>query len=218
MQQHQLPGIINKRVEELIRSVGRDLRLARLSDNWTPNIKSKPDGTPICDSDLSAQRRLVEGLCQIMPSDVVIAEEEMDQISDREAVCDFKRAWIVDPIDGTSCYLAGDDRYGLIVTWYCAGEVYGAWIYMPERDHFICLDADSSKMIQKNCGSVKLALRDLDVPTHLLTSTKLDIIGCSNIEIDPPASCCDYLDLISGRAHVAFYADPKVWDLSLIHI
>jgi histidinol-phosphatase len=62
-------------------------------------VRIKPDGSPVTDADVLAENRIREVLAAHYPSYGFCGEETGQHDMDAEAV------WIVDPIDGTKCFV-----------------------------------------------------------------------------------------------------------------
>lgn len=65
----------------------------------------KPDGTPVSSADFEVERQLILRLSQQRPDDGVLSEEGGGRNSGR-------RRWILDPIDGTVNFVAGNPHWG----------------------------------------------------------------------------------------------------------
>jgi 3'(2'), 5'-bisphosphate nucleotidase len=87
-------------------------------------IDSKAGNEPVTEADRAASALIVERLNAAFPDDVVLSEE----IPDDGARLGRARVWMVDPIDGTSDFIAGDTGFvvmiGLVVDGRpCVGAV-----------------------------------------------------------------------------------------------
>jgi histidinol-phosphatase len=65
-------------------------------------VKTKPDLTPVTESDTAVERALRERLGGARPGDSVVGEEY-----GASTAPDSARRWIIDPIDGTKSYVRG---------------------------------------------------------------------------------------------------------------
>ena len=71
----------------------------------------KTGGSPICEIDLSVDKRLRTELVALLPDAGWLSEERADD----PARLDKQRVWIVDPIDGTRDYLRGRSGWAVSV-------------------------------------------------------------------------------------------------------
>ena len=67
----------------------------------------KADGSPVSDADLAVERSVLDILAAERPGDGVLSEERGGVA--RGAV---HRRWLIDPIDGTVLFLAGNTGWG----------------------------------------------------------------------------------------------------------
>ena len=81
-------------------------RSGTVFDRWEKNA-----GEPVCDVDIEVDRFLAAHLRALDPEAGWLSEETVDQ-SDRS---ERRRAWVVDPIDGTRDYLAGRPGWAVSV-------------------------------------------------------------------------------------------------------
>jgi histidinol-phosphatase len=94
--------------------------------------RAKHDGSPVTEADFAVEAALIDALAQARPDDGVLSEEG----GSRPGV---RRRWILDPIDGTVNFAAGDPNWGThvalevdselevgVVTRPVAGEIWWA--------------------------------------------------------------------------------------------
>ena len=86
----------------------------------------KTDGTPVSAADLAVERALLDVLASERPEDAVISEEAGE-------VGASHRRWILDPIDGTTPFLAGEPRWGTNIALEVDGELAVGVITRPAR-------------------------------------------------------------------------------------
>jgi myo-inositol-1(or 4)-monophosphatase len=81
-------------------------------------VFTKPDGSPVTTADLAVDAFLQSEIKAKHPGDCVLSEETPDD----PARANAKRAWIVDPIDGTVHFAAKRDGYGILIALCVDGE------------------------------------------------------------------------------------------------
>ena len=104
-------------VERLIQSVSETTILPRYKSLAKEEIKTKSGpGDLVTIADEEAEQKLAAGLVALLPDSMVIGEEAA---ATDPAVLDLLTrpgaVWIIDPIDGTSNFVAGRDAFGVIV-------------------------------------------------------------------------------------------------------
>src|SRR5436189_144352 len=80
--------------------------------------QEKPmQGEVVAVADVASEQRLAVGLAKILPGVPVVGEEAVERdpgLVDLIARPD-ERCWVVDPLDGTSNFAGGRDRFAMIV-------------------------------------------------------------------------------------------------------
>jgi histidinol-phosphatase len=89
-------------------------------------VTIKPDGSPVTDVDQAVERALRDRLAQRRPDHAVLGEEY-------GASGDSEWCWYLDPIDGTSRFVAGDDGWMTFVALGSGADISVGAIGMPAR-------------------------------------------------------------------------------------
>lgn len=93
-----------------------------------PSWRDKPGGAgPVSEADLAVDAMLRDRLLAARPDHGWLSEETPDG-PERLA---RERVFVVDPIDGTRAYLAGDDRWGLALALVERGRAVAGVMHMP---------------------------------------------------------------------------------------
>jgi histidinol-phosphatase len=87
----------------------------------------KSDGSIVTEADRAVEAAIREVLAEARPADAVLGEEG-------GATGDGRRRWIIDPIDGTALFVAGDDRWLVLIALEADGEVVTAVAMHPAQD------------------------------------------------------------------------------------
>jgi len=119
------------------------LELADIADTITMaryraedlEIVTKPDMTPVSESDKRAELAIRQRLAHVRPQDAVIGEE----FGGAQALLDGggtqatagTRAWVIDPIDGTKSYVRGMDTWSTLIALMVGGVVQVGVVSMP---------------------------------------------------------------------------------------
>lgn len=86
---------------------------------------TKPDGSPVTNADLDAERFLAREVASRFPHDGFLGEE----FGETHGTSGFR--WIVDPIDGTRSFISGVPLYATLIGVEHAGRVVAGVIEMP---------------------------------------------------------------------------------------
>ncbi len=93
-------------------------------------VETKPDLTPVSESDKRVEIALRQRLGHVRPDDRIIGEEFGGADSD-PAHPERGRAWVIDPIDGTKSYVRGMDTWTTLIALLEDGEVKLGLVSMP---------------------------------------------------------------------------------------
>lgn len=87
-------------------------------------IKTKPDRTPVTETDTAVEEAIRRTLSRTRPRDAVHGEELQDSGSS-------PRRWIIDPIDGTANYLRGVPVWATLIALEVEGEIVASVVSAP---------------------------------------------------------------------------------------
>jgi len=90
-------------------------------------ITLKDGGSPVSEADLAVDRFLREKLGGLAPDAGWLSEESTDE----PARLERQSLFIVDPIDGTRAFIAGDNRWGISLALVSDARPVAAALYMP---------------------------------------------------------------------------------------
>lgn len=113
-------------IETLLRETGEILLARRADDRVVQQKMSHVD--LVTDADRAAEAHLLDRLTAIAPEDSVISEESglTQGRSDR--------TWVLDPLDGTTNYIAGLDDFGVIVGVLEGSQAVAGGMFLPAPD------------------------------------------------------------------------------------
>src|SRR5271156_3453166 len=103
-------------------------------------VETKPDMTPVSESDKAVELALRELLARERPGDAVIGEEfggapeaGVDAGGQRATSGSDRggRTWVIDPIDGTKSYVRGMDTWSTLIALMVDGVVVVGVVSMP---------------------------------------------------------------------------------------
>src|SRR5258708_17169966 len=119
----------SERVAELMHETAAAELMPRFRMLAKEDIRLKGPGDVVTVADVASEQRLATGLARILPGVPVVGEEAVEQdaglldlIGRRGESC-----WIVDPLDGTSNFAAGRDRFAMIVCLVHDRETIAGW-------------------------------------------------------------------------------------------
>tara|TARA_B100000945_G_C20414944_1_gene614666 strand:- start:1624 stop:2403 length:780 start_codon:yes stop_codon:yes gene_type:complete len=107
----------------------------------------KKDNSPVTNGDLEVNKLITEKIKVVTPNIPIVSEETVDLDKKNS----FHTFWLIDPIDGTKEYIAGQDEYtlnaALIINYIPTVGLVGA----PKKDRlFYTYGKNNSYMIENN--------------------------------------------------------------------
>jgi histidinol-phosphatase len=175
----------------------------------------KDDGTPVGEADLAVDRVLLERLRDLRPDDEVLSEESgvVGSASPRR--------WIVDPIDGTVPFLAGEPHWGTHIALQDHGEIvvgvvtrpaFGLRWWASRGGGAYRARAHTGKLedVQRLQTSAVATLREARVTVwDKTTSLELDALRSAGKLVEPAFN--NVLTVLDGEAEV-MVVPGAIWD------
>lgn len=188
------------------------LRPVLLERSGVASVKMKDDGTPVTDSDLEANERLIDALGTELPDHSFVSEETTTTYDGAEW------AWIIDPIDGTSNFTTGIPYWCVSVALALRGQVVLGVVDAPPLDDRY--EAVMGGGATRNGAPIRIrppaAYDDpgnRHVPLLLTTMTARRVTP--RVRLNPRVLGSAALDLClvaRGVAAAAVSLTPKLWD------
>jgi myo-inositol-1(or 4)-monophosphatase len=179
-----------------------------------PNAWSKAGGSPVTEADMAVDAFLRTRLLSERPHYGWLSEETADDPArlTRETI------FVVDPIDGTRGFIAGDDRWCVSLAVVRGGRPVAAALYAPAREEFFTAVVGEGAWIAKAPLAVSsrpdLSGARMAGPKGWLKSPLLQRTGAA-IESHVPSLAYRFACVADGRFDCAF-ASPRAhdWDLA----
>lgn len=198
-----------------------ELLLPRFGSLAASEVWTKATGEVVTALDVAVERRLTELLPATLPGSVVVGEEALaadpgllDLLVSGEPV------WLVDPLDGTARFVAGDAGYSSMVALVRGGVIEASWICAPA----LGLQAHAVRGAGAYLGNRRCRLPAGAATGHRIVVTdeafqsaedrvQVARLAAAGYRPQPCVSAgLAYLDLIAGRADGAVFGWTKVWD------
>lgn len=90
------------------------------------------DTSPVTDADLASNRYITEHLQHLNPQIPIISEE--NKSADYATRKEWRRFWVVDPLDGTKEFIKGSDEFTVNIALVEDSEPVIGVIYVPAKD------------------------------------------------------------------------------------
>lgn len=106
-------------------------RIALKHFRRNPKTWDKPGAGPVTEADLAVDAYLHQTLRTARPDYGWLSEETADHPDRREARLKAQKTFIVDPIDGTRAFIAGEGSWAVALAVVTAGTVTDAVVHLP---------------------------------------------------------------------------------------
>jgi fructose-1,6-bisphosphatase/inositol monophosphatase family enzyme len=121
-------------VAALIRDVAARIVMPRFRQLDADQIVEKAPDELVTIADRESEEALIEGLTRFLPGSRVVGEEGCSADTGLIATIGDGTVWIVDPIDGTANFAAGETPFGIMVALADNGVTQAAWLFDPVGD------------------------------------------------------------------------------------
>ncbi len=204
-------------ISTLVKSVAEQELLPRFAKIQS---QQKVDGSLISEADLMAQEQLAKRLLEHWP-DIPLLSEEQSRSEQKNILATIgKYAWCIDPLDGTSNFIAGIPYYALSLALIDASSVLLSVIYDPSRKE--CFTAVRGK------GSWLNGKRINPPPQTANLSDAIGLIDLKRLPenlknaliFQPPyksqrsfgAVALDWCWLATNRVQIYLHGSQNIWD------
>ncbi|MEO8560087.1 MAG: inositol monophosphatase family protein, partial [Rhodospirillales bacterium] len=185
------------------------------------DIREKKPGDLVTVADLAAEKSITAGLQKILPGIPVVGEEAVAaDPALQEEIATAERAWIVDPLDGTSNFAKGRAMFAVIVALVERGRAIGGWIHDPinQRDAWVehghgawlgdqRMQFTRSGTVKEMQGFVGFGFRRIVLekmrPGALDQLGPITSLNCAGQE---------YIAMLGGERRFMLYRNVKPWD------
>ncbi len=183
-------------------------------------LKRADDAVTVADR--ACEQVLARRLAGVLPGSVVIGEESVHETPALlDALTGDAPVWVLDPLDGTNNFAAGDGPIATMVALVQRGETLGAWIHYPVRQQTLWAERGAGCFLDGkpvrvhafdgSSNAVSGAMSAKYLPAHLIDTA---IAGASSVGHHWASGCAgfDYLMLVTGNCQYLFYYRTLVWD------
>ena len=121
-----------KQIYELIRNAGKAILEIYNDQALFEQVETKADASPLTLADKKSHEIIDEGLKRLFPEIPVISEEGKDMPFENRK--DFKKFWLVDPLDGTKEFINRNGDFTVNIALIEGHYPVAGFIYMPVQD------------------------------------------------------------------------------------
>ncbi len=208
-------------VAEVLRDVGSELLLPAFRQENYGRIHHKEDGSVVTAIDITSQRTIHARLAKIAPAFAFLSEE-MTSEQQQEQINHNRPCWCLDPLDGTSNFIAGLPCFAISLGLIADGRAIAGWIYDPVADELFAAPPDDPQLY---CNGEPLEPGIMPPPpleeaVGFVDFKRLPHATAVALIADPPChslrnlgSCAlEWAWLAGGRARFIVHGGESVWD------
>lgn len=208
------------RVSAILTEAGASIVMPRYQALAAGEIEEKGPNDLVTIADREAEQFIEARLRALRPAARVIGEEACARDPALMAGLDDGEIWIIDPIDGTGNFAAGQPPFALMVALLRDGDTVAAWIHDPLGKRMVTAERGAGCWVN---GVRARTMDGLPAPFHGIVSQfrtpaeaapRVAAWRASGIEISQSARCAghEYPQLVLGERHFALYWRTLVWD------
>jgi fructose-1,6-bisphosphatase/inositol monophosphatase family enzyme len=211
---------------ERVCAVIRETAAAEIMPLWqnlcAHQVEFKQLDDAVTVADQASEQRLARELAALLPGSLVIGEESVHANPILMTALDSVRpVWVIDPLDGTNNFAAGEGPFAVMVCLVYHGETLAAWIFDPleqtmlqaERGAGATLNGERLTIspFSGDTSSIAGALSTKYLPETLRPAA---LKGATQLGPTRASGCAgyDYRALARGDYQFAFYYRTLVWD------
>lgn len=209
---------ILKSVETLLQEAGDSIIMPAW--NSALDVRTKSDGSNVTEADLACQH-LIETRLQRLYPDIGFLGEEMESETQLTCLHGESRYWCVDPLDGTSNFIAGIPAFAASLALIEHGEPVIACVYDPVRAETFSAIKDQgawlngSPLTVRNSSTLAEAVGYIDfkrLSGKIAARFATEKIYRSQRNIGTCA--LEWAWLAAGRGQFIVHGGQKLWDFS----
>ena len=185
------------------------------------DVMKKSNNDLVTSVDLQVEDELNNILCKLLPNSLFVGEEEFSKTPNiLDNYLEKKYCWTVDPIDGTTNFTQGKEKFAVMIALSFCDQILQSWIYKPLTEEFCCaikeggtllnekqINITSSPSIDKTKGSISSKYWDDDY-LYIMENIKKNFwevksYGCIGFE---------YIDIANNVRDFAILSKLSPWD------
>src|SRR4051794_15455101 len=208
-------------VSGLIRAAVEEKILPRFRNLAAGDVTQKGPNDPVTIADIEAEEMLSRLLLAAYPGTLVVGEELVSrEPATLDALLGRTPVWVIDPVDGTLNFAAGNTVFGTILAYVVGGETKAGWIHDPINNVTVTaqigggawcggkrLEGGKATPLNQSVGSAYWTAEDWLLPDPGMAAS-----GLFGEISNHRCSAADYFDLALGRRQFVLSKGSKPWD------
>ena len=131
--------INNEKIKSILFDVSKEFILPKFNNLKSEEVKFKNNTELVTTVDIEVEEKLNNLLCSLIPNSLFVGEEKFS-LNSKIFDC-YKQnqyCWTVDPIDGTTNFVNGNEKFAIMVALTFSDQIIQSWIYKPINEE-MCL-------------------------------------------------------------------------------
>ena len=216
-----MDNIKQENIHEICYNISKNIILPKYKNLKENDIQYKNGTDLVTTVDIAVEKELKKNLLKIIPSSNFIGEEEY---AENKKILNFYQensyCWTVDPIDGTSNFAKGKDKFAIMIALTLKEKIIFSWIYKP-LDNVMCnaiynegAFIDNHKIQTKGVNTLKEASGSIS--SKYWDESDLEKIKLlKNVFSEVKSYRCigyEYVDISIGKRNFAILSKLSPWD------
>ncbi len=215
-------NIPHVQVEALLREAAERIIMPLWRNLGQDDVTEKSEGDLATTADTRCEAYLASHLTGLIDGSLVLGEESVHDDPNLLSALDSNApVWVIDPLDGTRYFAAGQPQFAIMVCLIQSGMTIGAWILKPldgiltsaERG---CGAYDGSKRLSVDSSRLPLEhTRGVAMTWYLPDSLKPTADAASDTFLFIERTRCagyNYPSFAKSELHFLFFYRTLVWD------
>ncbi|MFC4651769.1 inositol monophosphatase family protein [Lactococcus nasutitermitis] len=165
--------------------------------------------------DLTVQKQLVAQISKHFPADKILAEEDEDGQKVRFSK-EIAHLWLIDPIDGTTNFIAQRDNFAIMLAYYEHGKGKFGLIFDVMNDNLYWCDDENAyrNETQLNVPNIDLQHSLLGVNAYMYRTNKAGLLDLSQHSLGvrvTGSAGISYTQILDGKL-IAYFSNLQPWD------
>ena len=216
-----MDNIKQEDIQEICFNISKDIILPKYQNLKDDDIKYKNGSDLVTSADVASEKELKKNLLKIIPSSNFIGEEEY---AFNEKILNFYKensyCWTVDPIDGTTNFVNGRDKFAIMIALTFKNKILYSWIYKPLENLMCNAIYNDGAFINNN----KIKTKTIDTLGKAIGSIsskywdeydleKIKLLKKKFVEVKS-YKCIgyEYVDIGEGKRNFAILSKLSPWD------
>ena len=143
--------IDNNEIKSILFDLSKKIILPKYNNLNEEDIMRKDNNDLVTSVDIIVEEKLNDILCKLLPNSLFVGEEKFSKspgIIKNYQLNEY--CWTVDPIDGTTNFLEGKNKFAIMVALTFGNKILQSWIYKPLTEEFCSATNGSGTIINEN--------------------------------------------------------------------